>query len=218
MKVSAISFYAFGPKDNKKYNPNFNGYYDVLATGMSMPMTKFKDAEEIFGKLIKEIEADKNIIKTNYFKPIVEVYENMGLPNLFKMLIKSYNSDEMVQRIVNYVRNWNILSLAKHEDSIFDVVSYSGKAKDIRLGFGAGKEKGGIEFFTDKKGDFFVEQSHNHDFFSTGFYSNTGTVKVEVKSSYGGLPERTYYNKDGSKPFLKNWLFGGTPVDGTFMV
>ena len=96
------------------------------------------------------------------------------------------------------------MSLSLQEDEILDIVNYSGSPEDMRIGFLSDKEKGGIEFYTDKKGDLFVEQTYDRNFLNRGFYSDTGSKKIEIESYAGGKPNRTYYNKDGSKPFFKN--------------
>lgn len=214
MKINASFQYSCNPKQIKKYDPKFNGYSEVINTAMSMPMTKSLDAEGIFGKLIKEIDIDKSIKKTNYFKPINDIFERIGFKNLLKVLTKGYKEDKTVEAITNYMKKWNALPLAKEDNDIFKLITYSGKIKDIRLSFNPIKETGGIEFFNDRKGRLFVEQNYKNNFFSTGFYSDTGTIKETIESFAGELPERTFYNKDGSKPFFLNFLFGGTPVNG----
>lgn len=215
MKVYTLNYPACSYANNR-YQQNFNGYHDVIGKAMRTPVKDTKNAQEVFTDLINEIHNDKSINKTNFFKTVYDLFKQNGLIGLFSELKKAPNKDSYTECMLEYARKNNVLPLAKDENEIFDIVSYSGSADDIHLGFLAGKEKGGIEFYTDKKGDLFVEQTHDRNFLNTGFYSDTGTKKVEVTSYAGGKPDKTFYNKDGSKPFFKNWFLGGTPVEGIY--
>lgn len=215
MRISGISNSNF-LSGNKTVNNNFTGYYDILRDGAKHPVENLEHAENIFNNLIIEIDLDKLFLKNQFFDAIKNVCNNSGLRGLFSKFIKSDNENPVIGYIIDSLKNNNIISIANNKNSSFDIISLSGKSKDIHLGFSAGKRKGYIEFYTDKKGDFFVDRTYGKDFFSRGFYSDTGTKKVDISSYEGGSPEKTYYNKDGSKPFFKNLFLGGTPVEGVY--
>ena len=196
-----------------KKNTYFTGYTEALKFEAKSPVKTLKNAEGLFGELINEISMDAQITKTPFFATIKNIFEERGLKGLFGILGKSTDSNISVENLIKKVREENAVSVAKEKGSILDIVSYGSKPHDVHVGFSAGLRKNYIEFYTNKKGDIFVEQTSGNDYINTGFYSDTGTKKLEIESYAGGKPDKTYYNKDGSKPFFKNWLFGGTPVE-----
>ena len=200
----------------KVTNNSFTGYYDVLREGAQKPIADLKQAQYLFEDLIMEIELDNSIKKNQFFYTVKNLCANIRLRELFNKFIKSEQDNSLVRNLLDILKNKNIVSIANDKFSVFDIISLSGTPKDIHLGFGAGKRKGYIEFYTDKKGDVFVDRSYGKDFFTRGFYSDAGTKKVDISSYAGGSPEKTYYNKDGSKPFFKNLFLGGTPTEGIY--
>ena len=214
MNVSSVN--CFNSQVSCVKQPAFTGYYDVLKNGTKASVKTLKEAENLFGELISEIDKDVMITKTPFFDTIKNIFSERGLKGLFGILSQSTDSNCKVENLVKTVRNENIVQVAKQRGDVLDVTSYSSEPHDIHLGFGAGLKKGYIEFYADKKGNLFVDRTYGDDFISTGLYSDTGTKKVETISYGGGKPDTTYYNKDGTKPFFKNWLFGGTSVEPIF--
>lgn len=215
MKISAIGNNVFY-SNRTTYSPNFTGYYDVVLNGTKDSVKNIDNVEYLFGELIKEIDKDVFINKSAFFEKIKQIFKVGGLKGIFETLKKTSNNDILIDKVVKKAKNQGVVPIADSHGSIMDIISYGGNEKDIRLGFSAGLKKGNIEFYVDKKGDLFMDRSYGKKFVSTGFYSDTGTKKVEVTSYAGGKPDKIYYNKDGSKPFFKNWLLGGTPVEGMY--
>lgn len=211
MKVSALNTVNTG--NNRKYNPSFNGYYEVLREGARTSVKNLKEADMLFGDLIKEIDNDAQIVKEPLFKTLKSIFNEGGLKGLFEEITKKSAPRLMIEDMLELVKKEEVISVARNKGHVFDVVSYGGKPKDVRLGFASGLKKGYIEFYTNKKGDIFVDRAYGDNFVSTGFYSDAGTKKVEVEAFGSSKPDKTYYNKDGSKPFFKNWFLGGTPVE-----
>lgn len=73
-----------------------------------------------------------------------------------------------------------------------------------------------VELYLDKKGDLTVEQQHGETNVITHFHSLTGHKKLVIESYGDGKPESTYYNKDGTKAFWKNFFYGGVPTEGIY--
>ena len=213
MKIFALNGLNISDRSAK---PNFCGYYDAIKVAARTPVKDVKVAEDLFQKLITEIDSDKQIVKNQYFQPLKKLYEMVGLKGLFFALKGVSENDSLIGSMIKMVKNGDFVSAAKNHSSVLEVFSFSGKLKDIRIGFLAGSRKGHLEFYLDKKGDLFVDRSYDKELFSSGFYSDTGTKKIEIESYSGGKPDTTYYNKDGSKSFFKNWLWGGTPTEGIF--
>ena len=214
MNVSSVNY--FNSPINYTKQPAFTGYYDVLRNGARTSIKTLQEAEYLFGNLIIEIDKDAMITKTTFFDIIKKIFHKRGLNGLFEILSKSTDSNWTVENLVKTAKKENVVHIAKQRGDVLDVTSYSSEPYDIRLGFSAGLKKGHIDFYTDKHGNLFVDRTYGDDFVSTGLYSDTGTKKVETISYGGGKPDTTYYNKDGTKPFFKNWLFGGTSVEPIF--
>lgn len=212
MKINA-SNNVISPNTNS-YHPQFTSYNEVIGKSIRTPVTSLKNAEDVFQKLITEINNDETVQKSNFFNTLNRLYKHNGLKGLFKELKQSPHRDSYTECMLQYARENNVVNLAKKDDEVLDIISYSGSSDDMRVGFLSDKEKGGIEFYTDKKGDLFVEQTYDRNFLNRGFYSDTGSKKIEIESYAGGTPNRTYYNKDGSKPFFKNLFLGGIPTKG----
>lgn len=189
---------------SNSYHQQFTSYNEVISKSMRTPVTSLKNAEDVFQKLITEINNDETVQKSKFFNTLNRLYKHNGLKGLFIELKQSPHRDSYTECMLQYAREKNVVKLAKQEDEILDIVNYSGSPEDMRIGFLSDKEKGGIEFYTDTKGDLFVEQTYDRNFLNRGFYSDTGSKKIEIESYAGGKPNRTYYNKDGSKPFFKN--------------
>lgn len=211
MKVYAFNSFNLRPYNN--YTPNFQGYSEVLREGARTSVKSLKQAENLFGDLIGEINQDVMITKSPFFGAIKDIFTGRGLKGLFAVLGSSTDSSIMVDELIQSVRKENLVSIAKQRSSIFDVTCYGKKPYDVHLGFGAGLKKSYIEFYTNKKGDIFVDRTYGNNFVSTGFYPDSGTKKVEIEAYGNSSAERTFYNKDGSKPFFKNWFLGGTAVE-----
>ena len=214
-----MKVYGINPKfsaNEKNKNYSFTGYYDILRETAKTPVKDLKHAQGIFNGLISGIETDNTIVKNQFFDAVKNLCNNTALKDIFNKLIKSEKENSAISYIMKSLRDFRIVSVANDNSSVLDIISLSGKSNDIRIGFGAGKRKGYIEFYTDKKGDVFVDRSYGKSFYSRGFYTETGTKKVDISIYEGGSPEKTYYNKDGSKPFFKNLFLGGTPTEGIY--
>ena len=198
---------------NKKYTPSFNGYYEVLREGARSSVKNLNEADILIGNLIEEIEKDSNIAKEPFFYGIKKILVNDGLKGLFETITKKPGRYLIIEDILELAKKEDIIPIAKQRGRVLDITSYGSKPHDVHLDFAAGLRKGFIEFYTNKKGDIFVDRTYGDNFVSTGFYSDAGTKKVEVVAYGSTSPERTYYNKDGTKPFFKNWILGGTPVE-----
>jgi hypothetical protein len=215
MKVSAIGYNVYN--QNKCQKPlNFTGYYDVILEGARTPIKNLDYAQYLFGNLINEIDKDVLIKKGRFFDGIKQIFKAKGLVECFKTLKFSSDNCFSMKDFAKSVENSEILPIASQHGSIMDIINYGKGLKNFHMGFCSGLKRGSIEFYTDKKGDLFVDQCYGSNFMSTGFYSDAGTKKVEVYSYAGVKPEKTFYNKDGSKPFFKNWFLGGTAVEAIY--
>jgi len=211
MKVYALN--SFNSRPNNNYAPNFNGYNEVLREGARTTVKSLKEAETLFGDLLTEINQDVMITKYPFFDAIKNIFDGRGLKGLFGILGNSSDSNIMVEKLIQTARKEEVVSVAKQRSSIFDLICYGKKPKDFHLGFCSGTKKSYIEFYSDKKGDIFVERTYGKDYVNTGFYSDTGTKKVEIVSYGDTAPDKTFYNKDGTKPFFKNWFLGGPAIE-----
>ena len=216
MKVAALNYFNPAGNNCSKNKPHFDGSYEVIVSKLKSPVTNYKQAQDVFGKLICEMGQDNTIRKTNFFDTIQTLFDEKGLKGLFSSLKNIGKKDNTYTGcMMHYVRENGILNLAKDEKGSLSLVNLSGNPQDIRFGFSAGPTVGGFEFYTDRQGDLFVEQIRPGNILSTGFYSDTGTKKIVLKTN-GFETERTYYNKDGSKPFFKNLFLGGVTVKGFY--
>lgn len=73
-----------------------------------------------------------------------------------------------------------------------------------------------VELYLDKVGDVTVEQQYGERSLITHFYSLTGHKKLTVDSFSECKPDVTYFHKNGTKNFWKNFFIGGTPVEPIF--
>lgn len=210
MKIGSINPYSVY---SNRQNPTFNGYYEVMREGAKTSVKNLEHAQRLFGDLMTEIDQDVQMTKTPFFNVIKTIFDKKGLKGLFGILTKPADQYAHTEGLLLKVKEDNVVPIVVNRGHVLDITSFSDKPHDIHLGFSAGIRKGFIEFSSDKKGNIFVERGYGDNYNYTGFYADTGTKKVEVESYAGGLLERTYYNKDGSKPFFKNWFLGGVAVE-----
>lgn len=213
MKIGAINPYSVY---SNRQNPSFNGYYEVMREGAKNSIKSLHEADLLFWDLIGEIDKDSKMIKEPIFNGLKKVIINDGLKGLFETITKKPGRYLMIDDMLELLKKEDVISVVRQKGHVLDITSYGRKPHDVRIGFSAGLRKGFIEFYTNKKGDIFVDRTYGDNFVSTGFYHDTGTKKVEVEAYGSSSPERTYYNKDGTKPFFKNWFLGGPAVEAIY--
>ena len=213
---------------NNSDSVSFKSMYSESLTALaSKNYNNFSEAEMVFGKMLETIMNDLSINKSPFFDNIYSLYKQIGLKDLFNLLT-SPRSIKPIESIIKRSEELDSVVLAKSsEEPIFQLYNLGRKGffqneknpRDIRLCFVKEKKSSPhsyLEYRTDKKNDLFLDQTYGKSYISTGFYSSNGAKKVETDIYDGGKPDTTFYNPDGTKPFFKNWFFGGTPTEGAY--
>lgn len=217
---------------------NFSGYDNVLKKMAGIKLDRESNVEEHFKKVMLEIWCDNNINKSKVFEEITDIYTKKGLRGMLmefsnpypqmniKNIIKNFG-DDISQTICERVDNSKavkasenisspivkLINLGRH--GLWNSMINNKKApKDIHISFHSKSDY--IELYVDKKGDLTIEQNYGDNMRFTSYYSLTGHKKKVVESYGDTKPEATYYNVDGTKNFLKNFIFGGTVVDAIY--
>lgn len=181
------------------------------------------EIEEVFNTLIKELIKDKTIKRNTNLAYLIRSYKKSGFRGLLENL-RMPNSTSDINALVDKSAD-NGLELAKFgEEPLLMLLNFGRhglfdgptSTRDMRLLFSNGeklKDKNAImEFTMGKKGNYRISQRSGEDYVETVYYASTGNKKSETVCYGKGNPSTTYYNKDGSIDFFKNWFVGGTPI------
>ena len=230
MKVSGISYMQPLCADYKKskinsastcnnagtdsFQPAFKGFERTLQQAVKNVLENDIEVEKTFSNLFKEIICGENITKTSEYYGIEDVYNKNGFRSLLYELWKSNPQPNLKK----YLQN-DVIDLAKKGDKpVFQLVhlykfGFSKNApNDVKLVFMNPKNETSIEYSLNKKGELHVWQTDDTKSVITTYHLTSGNKKCTVEQHYNCNPETTYYNKDGSKAFFKNLLWGGVAI------
>lgn len=236
MKIQAISTAIFRPaatntkqnqyisNNNSKDKLTFTGFDSVLKKAVTADYSRESLVYPEFDNIIKSVLENNNIVKEKYFQHLSSLYEKKGLYGVLKSLWETYPTTKIAESVS--LLNQENLILAKRynlpvieifkwgKHGFFNSLTNSRTApNDVRLSFM--NQDNLIEYTLNKNGELVVHRKIGDKTITTTYHKVTGHRKEEVIHN-GGKPEVTYYNKDGSKPFWKNFLFGGTPTEAIY--
>lgn len=236
MKIQAISTAIFRPaatntkqnqyisNNNSKDKLTFTGFDNVLKKAVNTNYEKESLIYPEFEKIIKAVLEDSNIVKEKYFYDLSTLYKEKGLYGVLKSLWEA-NPQSKIAQSVNLITQGNLI-LAKRDKlpvvELFkfgkhgffsSITSPKTASNDVRLSFMNKDDL--IEYTLNNNGEMVVHRKMGDRTVTTSYHIVTGHRKEEIIHN-GVNPEITYYNKDGSKPFWKNFIFGGTRVEGIY--
>jgi len=224
MKINALSnFYqAYSCNSNKTNNSAikqkniaFNGYKETLAGAITTEVKDTKTAKDLFDTLFKEVNEEPSIHRNPIFYEMEKVYKKSGFKGLLEELRQPKDDNGIIAQTLNNKEENFIQAITQYGQPLFELFNFGrfGHAKnapsDIRVIFRDQNQRGNIEFNLGKNLNLNVARCNEHGSIDTEYYTTTGTPKVVIKSEQGSQ-ERTFFNEDGSKPFFKNWLLGGS--------
>ena len=221
MKINRIMPYNYSSNNtNYKKYPSFKAYSDVLHKAFSTPLKNDYEAENLFISLFKALCEEKGIQTNNSFHVLKEIFEKSGFRGLLNELWKA-NPQESVADIIKSTRDdcENLVTqngepiLTLYNFGKFGFFQRKTSPNNVKLLFSDKDQSEMVEFGLSKKGNLLTCQSNGVHSIDNEFYAQTGTKKEEVINSSGNV-ERKHYNKDGSEPFLKNFILDGTAVQG----
>ena len=191
-------------------------------TGAFKSFSHENSFEKPFDELLQIIINSNKYTKSEHFNDFLEVYNKKGLYGTLRTLWQATPIEKIAKTVSKHPQETLILAKTNNQsvleifnwgkhgffNSIFETKS---APNDVRLLFS--KNKTTLEFSLDKKGDLTVSRNVGDNFYTTTYYKETGTKKSETVQYGSFKPETTYYNKDGSKAFWKNFIYGGTPTE-----
>lgn len=201
----------------------FSGSYNnVFNEVINYDIKNLDEALKCLKKLFSSISEDDDIVKTPYFDIINLKCEQKGVKGLLHIL--QFNSEtgkfnELYKNLYKNQDNYeNGIILAYKNDKpilLFDDLNriYSDKSEKNQPFFtfrSLGDEQ--FEFLKNKKEIMSCCQTLKDLSIETIFHKfSKNRQKLIINTPYS--QDVTYYNKDGSKSFLKNWFLGGsTPI------
>ena len=202
---------------------SFTGYASSLEAMAKAKLNRESHVENYFSKIADAIWADKSIAKSPILFEMHDMYKKRGLRGILLEFWKAYPSKEFKDIVAKSEENQVLKLAVKDNESIVKLVNWGRHGfwngifnnqeapRDIRVVFA--NKKNSVELYVDKKGDLAVEQLHDKYHIFTCFHALTGHKKMTAEYYSEGKPYYTYYNKDGSKSFWKNFFNGGTPVE-----
>lgn len=207
-----------------KPNTSFKGYNNLIVANSKRTILKTDDLTQVFSKLFESIENNPQIKKTEYFDILKDLLKNNGLKTTLSKLGNPNQKGEL-GKFIKYVNEYTLTLASDNSRPVFiihsngphsliDALTNSKTAKkQVILYFQDIKKEYQMGFSLDKNGNFELRKL-NDNYYSYTNYHPSGNRRKEVIQHHGGNPDTTYYNKDGSKSFFKNWFFGGeaTPV------
>ncbi|MBR1425414.1 hypothetical protein IJ579_07630 [bacterium] len=202
------------------FSPSFKGYEQTLIRSVRKEFKKDFEVEECFKNLLRELIEKENILRIQEFNEILKIYKDSGFKGLLEKFWKSRQPD-YVEKILNKIDYGNEMKLVTfNEAPLFEMVNFGKQGfresspNDIRFIFRTCDQNIAMEFGLGRNGQLKISQSDLGcgRFEFSEFHVSSGNKKVKTVQYAGGNPETTYYNKDGSKSFLRNLLSGGTII------
>jgi len=209
-----------------KNNPDkisFTGYQETLAkyAGKS-----FEDSVKLkagFMDIFNSLTKENDLWEAAAFQYIKGAYLNNGLTGFLKKLMYAPTGNKLSDFVPKEVGSWALLK--KNGNPLFSI--YNGGALTymdilrnprkipgymaVRYSSPDGKDI--MEFHMNKKSGIELRSIRDNIDVWAEYYPE-GKLKQETVFYDIYAPETTYYNKDGSKAFWKNFLYGGvaTPM------
>ncbi len=204
------------PLQNNADSVSFCGYSKVLSTVASSMYKNDTEVENAFAKLFKSLKEDKTISKIfPKFDAMDEIYENGGFRGLLNEIWKT-NPQEITKNLLKGSETDNVVLASKGEKPVLELVNWGkfgfsqNNPNNVMISFSDGKSRNVVEFCLNKKGDCTISQQNGEAMHYTEYYQSTGNRKFQTYQFSDCMPERTFFNKDGSKAFWKNFFRGGT--------
>ena len=193
MKIQSISFCI--PKNNRKTNVNstklnnhtsFKGsYYSTYKEALNTNLNRYSEATSLFKRLVNAAKTENGLFKGTFYN-----FLEKGPKEALKLAESSSKYQE------------NLLTSTSHKSPLITMESGVISFHHPEYGeFG----NGNISFWLSKNNDLNVSRPKNY----RKFYEN-GCIK-ESYDKYedgSGIYNHEYFDRDGSKPFLKNFLLG----------
>lgn len=200
--------------DFDRFQVSFKGYDKVLNQAVRNFLNTDVEVEKTFINLFGELAKSPDIEKTSKYFGIADAYAKYGFRGLLYEFWKSNPVDCLKKYLVN-----GTIDLAKKDNKPifqlihFDKFGYSKNSpNDVKLVFSDPQEKLFIQYGLNKKGELDIWQTNEEQTVITSYHLATGNKKCEVIQPKDGYAETTYYNKDGSKSFWKNFFRGGVAI------
>ena len=190
MKIQAVSY--FVPKVNKNVDvksaksgsqPSFTGEYSLVYDyALTQSVRRYGESIDLYKKLAAAAKTEKGLFKGLYFR----LLEGNVTEALKDARSSSYYTGDL---LTSTAHEYPLVSMNCGEIS-FNHPKYGG--------FG-----GKITFWLSKNGELNLDRSKNYQ----KFYVYGGLKEYYEHITGGGMMNHVYYNRDGSKNFLKNFLF-----------
>ena len=198
---------------NAKDSVSFCGYGTVIKKVATTIYKTDSEVENAFIKLFNTIKEDNTIYKTPHFDSLDEIYQKGGFRGMLNEIWKT-NPQDTAKKLLKASEDKNIILATKNDEPILELVNWGkfgfskNNPNETKIAFWDGKQDNMVEFCLNKKGECTLSQTYGDSVLYTEYYS-TGNRKVQTHQFGSCMPERTFYNKDGSKAFWKNFFRGG---------
>ena len=199
---------------NDSFQCSFKGYDKALSHAVRNILNNDVEVEKTFINLFSELSKSDDIVKTPEYCGIADVYNARGFRGLLYELWKANPIDSLKK----YLIDGTVDLATKDNKPVFQLIHFDkfGYSKNspnnVTLIFTDPKDKYSIQYGLNKKGELDVWQSGDDQTVITWYHLATGNRKCEVVQPKDGYSETTYYNKDGSKDFIKNFFRGGVAI------
>ena len=213
-------------KDSFVSNPTFGGYKEVYNSVMSKNITTHYEAIDAFETLFKSAMSTEGFKKLCWSN-VIEILLNkmrtyqfflaLSAPDKrapedekkrFKYILgDAYNSNGKDKIQIEDSEGNNILFLEASPKRFIDCFRDDLSNLSPHFTFHNPERKGShIEFYLDKEDDFVIDRLYSIDYgHNTSFYPGLG-MKRDNRYNPFVSNTATYYNKDGSKNFFKNFI------------
>ncbi len=204
--------------------PTFCGYKSIIIANSKRTILRTEDLKQMFSDIFNLIDKNADIKKTDYFYTIKDLFKQKGLRATLAQL-GDPNQKGALGKFVADAREYDLTLASDNSKPIFFIHSNGPYGllntladtktaqRQIILHFQDPSNQYQLGFSLTKNGEFELRKC-NDTYNSYTSYHKTGNRKKETIQNHLGNPDTTYYNKDGSKSFFKNLLFGGeaTPI------
>ena len=198
---------------------NFTGArsYDILLKHAVqckyVNQTQIVDSFEILFNALKNAS---RMNKHQDFELLADLFSKTNVYEFFRTLATA-KQDSAIGKMVSKAADEAIVLFGTKEAPFLDMFNWgfrkSNGTNDVVLTF-YGIDKSNIEFGLNKKGGWKISQYDGANSIITEFYKDTGTAEKITVQYKDYAPESTFYDKDGKKPFWKNFLRGGYMPQG----
>lgn len=210
-------------RDTVYFQGKTSAYNEILGEIVNRTFLNDIDIEKTFSKLLNTISTNDKITKLKEFYFIEKLEREKGFRGMMREL-NSANPKSEARKFLNIMSTNNTLAEQDNKPvlQLFDcgpqgfincITDNPNSQRKVELMFMIPSDKPlSASVNLNSKGEYCLNQSRDCLNLYTCFYSSTGNRRFTILQSAGGEPDKTYFNKDGSKAFFKNWFFGGTPT------